>query len=147
MKDNSKKAIVYLSLGTNLGNRELTIEKAICLIEKKIGKIVKRSGFYHSLPWGFVSDNEFINIAACIKTSLLPREVLERAKEIETLLGRKQKTIEGKYQDREIDIDILLYNDIIIDEPDLKIPHPHMYERDFVMIPLREIFKDIPTLS
>ncbi len=142
MKENLPQAIVYLSLGANLGEKELTIEKAIFLIEKKIGKLVKRSGFYHSLPWGFKSENEFINIVACVKTSLLPREVLERAKEIESLLGRKQKSFEGKYQDREIDIDILLYNDISIDEPDLKIPHPHMYERDFVMIPLREIFQE-----
>lgn len=81
----------------------------------------------------------FVNAAVCVSTSLAPHAVLEATQAIECEMGRKVKSVNGQYHDRIIDIDILLYDDIKIDEPDLKIPHPLMHERDFVMKPLREI--------
>lgn len=130
---------VYLSLGANIGNRELTLLKAIELMEKQIGTVVCRSAFYETEPWGFESANSFINAAVCCSTALSPREVLERTQQIERELGRTAKSVDGHYHDRTIDIDILLYDDVTMDEPDLKIPHPLMYEREFVMTPLNEI--------
>ena len=122
-----------------MGDCRRTISDAIEEIEEQIGVVVRRSALYDTEPWGFKSDNRFVNAVVCCDTKLPPREVLERSKAIERKLGRVEKTVNGCYQDRVIDIDILLYDDIKVDEPDLKIPHPLMRERDFVMIPLREI--------
>lgn len=108
-------------------------------MEKQIGTVVRRSAFYETEPWGFESSNRFINAAVCSTTSLSPRGVLEATQRIERDLGRMSKSANGQYHDRVIDIDILLYDDIRVDEPDLKIPHPLMYEREFVMVPLKEI--------
>lgn len=130
---------VYLSLGSNLGNKEENIHKAIKKIEEQIGVVVRQSALIETEPWGFQSDNGFVNAAVCVETSLSPREVLHRTQAIERTLGRNHKSVNGIYHDRIIDIDILLYGDETIDEPDLKIPHPLMKERDFVMIPLEEI--------
>lgn len=130
---------VYLSLGSNLGDKEENIHKAIKKIEEQVGVVVRQSALIETEPWGFQSDNGFVNAAVCVETSLSPREVLHRTQAIERALGRNHKSINGIYHDRLIDIDILLYGDETIDEPDLKIPHPLMKERDFVMIPLEEI--------
>lgn len=130
---------LYLGLGANIGDCRRTISDAIEEIEEQIGVVVRRSALYDTEPWGFKSVNRFVNAVVCCDTKLTPREVLERSKAIERKLGRVEKTVEGCYQDRVIDIDILLYDDIKVDEPDLKIPHPLMHKRDFVMIPLREI--------
>ncbi|MCQ2222018.1 MAG: 2-amino-4-hydroxy-6-hydroxymethyldihydropteridine diphosphokinase [Prevotella sp.] len=130
---------VYLSLGSNLGDKEENIHKAIKKIEEQVGVVVRQSALIKTEPWGFQSDNGFVNAAVCVETSLSPREVLHRTQAIERALGRNHKSINGIYHDRLIDIDILLYGDETIDEPDLKIPHPLMKERDFVMIPLEEI--------
>lgn len=130
---------VYLALGTNLGDREDNICLAIRLIDMKIGNVVRQSSFYDTAPWGFCSTNRFLNAAVCCVTEKSPHEVLRISQEIERMLGRTQKSVNGQYHDRLMDIDILLYDDITVNEPDLKIPHPQMHERDFVMRPLREI--------
>lgn len=133
--------IVYFCLGANIGDREATLLKAIELMEKQIGTIVRRSAFYETEPWGFRSSNRFVNAAVCCTTQFSPRTVLELTQSIERELGRTEMSTGGCYHDRVIDIDILLYDDISVDEPDLKIPHPLMSERDFVMRPLSEIRK------
>lgn len=130
---------VYLSLGTNLGDRRCNIQTAVDLIGERIGVVVRVSSLYETEPWGFSSDNMFVNAAVCVSTSLSPRALLSETQIIERDMGRTFKSVNGQYHDRIIDIDILLYDDISLDEPDLKIPHPLMNERDFVMNPLREI--------
>ena len=132
---------VYLSLGSNLGDREQNLKRAICLIGERVGKVTRQSSFIETEPWGFRSDHRFMNAVILCETDKAPREVLETTQQIERELGRMQKTSHTShlYHDRPIDIDILLYDDINVDEPDLKIPHPLMQQRDFVMIPLREI--------
>ena len=132
---------VYLSLGSNLGHRRLTIWRAIRLIESQIGTVVRRSSFHETKPWGVQSVHPFINAAVCVETTMTPRQLLEKTQQIERELGRKTKSSKGVYHDRPIDIDILLYGDRVVDEDDLKIPHPLMYEREFVMLPLQEILE------
>ena len=128
---------VYLGLGSNQGDRNKQLARAIELIGERVGKVIRQSSIIETEPWGFTSGNKFLNCAIFIETELLPRKVLEVTKQIERELGRRYKGM--AYRDRPIDIDILLYDDITLDEPDLQIPHPLMFERDFVMIPLREI--------
>ena len=136
---------VYLGLGSNLGDREHHLTKAIRLIGERVGQVVRQSSFIETEPWGFASENKFMNAVILCETTQSPREVLRLTQQIERDMGRRKKTsLNSKrsslnYSDRPIDIDILLYDDLTVDEPDLKIPHPLMYERDFVMIPLKEI--------
>lgn len=133
--------MIYLSLGSNLGDKEGNILRAYALIEQRIGHIVRKSSLHRTEPWGFESSNDFLNSAIAIETSLTPRELLKETQRIEREIGRTAKTsADGSYQDRLIDIDILIYNDLIIDEPDLQIPHPLMNQRDFVLKPLKEIY-------
>ena len=142
---------VYLGLGSNLGDREEIIRKAISLIGERVGLVIRQSSLIETEPWGFESDNKFLNGVILCETTLTPRQVLRATQKIERFLGKLRKHSTRRhplsfiiyplsiYHDRPIDIDILLYDDLTIDEPDLKIPHPLMYERDFVMIPLKEI--------
>lgn len=130
---------VYLGIGTNLGDKERNILKAYDLIEKKVGRIVRRSSIYRTEPWGFQSENEFLNTVICVETELTPQQLLAQTQQIERQMGRKQKSRGGEYHDRVIDIDILLYGDETINEPNLVIPHLLMKEREFVMKPLGEI--------
>lgn len=135
---------IYLSLGTNLGDKEQNLLKAYTEIEKRIGEIISRSAFYVTEPWGFSSEHTFLNAACCVETSLTPRRVMEYTQQIERELGRTKKSVQGVYSDRLIDIDLLLCFDennlsIQINDPDLKIPHPLMQQRAFVMDPLKEI--------
>lgn len=136
---------VYLSLGTNLGDKEHNLLSAITEIERRIGPVRAQSAFLSTEPWGFESENTFLNAAVCVETELSPNALLRVTQQIERDMGRTEKsTINGQpstvtYHDRIIDIDILLYDDLHINTPKLTIPHPHMYERDFVLIPLREI--------
>ena len=138
---------VYLGLGSNLGDRVENIRKAVSLIQERIGEVVRSSSLIETEPWGFESDNRFLNGVILCVTTLTPRQVLKATQKIERELGRKKKTSPTAnrstltYHDRPIDIDILLYDDLTVDEPDLRIPHPLMHERDFVMIPLEEIRK------
>ena len=130
---------VYFSLGSNLGDKEENLRKAIEEINKLVGDVTRQSTFYVTEPWGFQSEHLFANAAICCTTVHTPREVLTLTQKIERKMGRGKKSVGGQYHDRIIDIDILLYDDITVDEPDLKIPHPLMRERDFVMKPLQEI--------
>ena len=132
---------VYLGIGTNIGDRRRNIAEAVRLIGERIGTVRRLSSLIETEPWGFTSSNMFVNAAACVDTSLTPRGVLEATQAIERELGRTRKSTDGQYHDRLIDIDILMYDDLHIDEPDLKIPHPLMHERDFVMRPLGEIYE------
>lgn len=132
-------ATVYLGLGTNLGDKEANLRTAIYKLQERIGKQVSLSSFYETAPWGFESDHSFLNAAIGLETSLSPIEILHITQEIEKELGRTQKSVNGSYSDRLIDIDILLYDTLVLQTPELTIPHPLMTERDFVMKPLIEI--------
>ena len=157
---------VYLGLGSNLGDSEVTILQAYEHIERLVGTIRRRSAFYRSEPWGFESVHEFVNSVILVETRLSPFAVLACTQYIEFVLGkRRQHATErthhsphggqegmgdilppqggleggGIYHDRPIDIDILLYDDLRLSTPWLTIPHPLMHERPFVMEPLRSI--------
>ena len=137
---------VCLGLGSNLGDRASLLERAIQLVSERVGEIACRSSFVETEPWGFESPNSFLNGVILCETRLTPHEVLEATQKIERELGKGQEHTTRRnqsqnpvYRDRPVDIDILLYDDLTTDEPDLKIPHPLMRERDFVMKPLREI--------
>lgn len=130
---------VYLGLGTNLGDKEANLKLAVEEIDKRVGKVTSLSAFYVTEPWGFSSENSFLNAACAVETSLSPFEVLSMTQEIERDLGRVKKTVNANYSDRPIDIDILLYDDIQVNTPELTIPHPLMHQREFVMKPLSEI--------
>lgn len=136
-------AKVYIGLGTNLGDKEQNLRTAVHKIEERIGKIVSLSAFYATAPWGFTSDNAFLNAAVCAETSLPPLEILSITQSVEQEMGRTHKSVNGEYKDRVIDIDLLLYDDLILDTPTLKLPHPLMQERAFVMEPLAEIAPDV----
>lgn len=129
-------------MGTNLGDKRKNIAETIKNIGELVGDVVRQSALYETEPWGFRSDNRFVNAAVCVDTQLSPRRLLEVTQRIEREMGRTLKSDGGEYHDRIIDIDILLYGDLHIDEPDLKIPHPLMHERDFVMTPLNEIMEE-----
>ena len=140
--------IVYLGLGSNLGQKRRNVRKAIRMISELIGAVERQSALFVSSPWGFSSSHEFVNAVVRCTTSLSPRELLEAVQHIERQMGKTASSVKGAdgrlldgqtYHDRIIDIDILLYDDITVSEPDLQIPHPLMQERDFVMIPLREV--------
>lgn len=132
---------VYLGLGSNIGNRKRNMREAVQYMESLIGTVTRQSALYETEPWGFESPNLFINMCVCVETPLAPRQLLEATQEIEKRMGRVGKSENHEYQDRIIDIDILLYDDLTVDEPDLKIPHPLMNKREFVMTPLNEILK------
>ena len=132
---------VFFSLGSNIGNRKQLIREAIALLDERVGRVTRESSLIETAPWGFYSPNKFINACVCCETSLNPRQILAVTQNIEREMGRVGKSKNGEYHDRIIDIDILLYDDLTVDEPDLKIPHLHMKERDFVMGPLREILE------
>ena len=134
---------LYFSLGTNLGDKEENLHLAVQRIEERIGRVISLSAFYATAPWGFSSENAFLNAALCVETQLSPLEILKITQEIEREMGRTYKSVNGIYSDRVIDIDLLLYDDLILDTPELKLPHPLMHERDFVMRPLVEIAPDI----
>ena len=130
---------VYLGLGSNLGDKAWNLSEAIRLIGERVGQVLRQSSFIETEPWGFQSDNSFLNAVILCETDKTPREVLLLTQQIERDMGRRQKSVSVGYIDRTIDIDILLYDDLTIDEPDLQIPHPLMHQRDFVMRPLEEI--------
>ena len=141
-------AEVYVGLGTNLGDKEQNLRDAVQKIEEQIGKVVSLSSFYVTSPWGFASENSLVNAAACVDTDLSPLEVLRETQLIERELGRTKKSVDGVYSDRLIDIDLLLYDDLVLSVTSpsgaaLNLPHPLMTERDFVMRPLAEIAPDV----
>lgn len=139
---------VYLGLGTNLGDKEQNLRIAVQKIKEQIGKVISLSAFHITSPWGFVSDHSFLNAVACVDTNLSPLEVLQKTQWIECELGRTHKSVNGVYSDRVIDIDLLLYDDLILSATsptgaELNLPHPLMAKRDFVMRPLAEIAPEL----
>ena len=131
--------IVYIAFGSNIGDRGAAIEEALNLIEQNEMKIVKRSKIYETEPYGYVDQPSFLNGAVEVETNLSCRDVLERLLSIENQIGRVR---EFKWGPRIIDLDIIFYNNEIYDEEDLKVPHPDMQSRDFVLKPLNDLCPD-----
>lgn len=129
----------YLGLGSNLGNRRRNLITAAALLAERAGDVLALSSFYETEPWGFVSENRFLNAALALETSLSPFDLLRLTQTIEREMGRAAKSAQGIYHDRLIDIDLLLYGDEVVRSAELEIPHPHLHERRFVLEPLREI--------
>ncbi len=136
-------AKVYLSLGTNIGNKKLHLDQAISLLSERVGTIVAKSTYYLTEPWKMQTTHKFLNAAVCIKTELSPLSLLFKLQEIEKFMGRTRKSSHNQYEDRIIDIDILLYDEINIKTFELTIPHPCMWERPFVLKPLTEIYPQL----
>ncbi len=136
---NSSSKKVYLSLGSNLGDRGGNMDAAELLIEQRVGKICSKSSRMENAPVGFVSQNSFINEVIEVDTALSPTDVLEATEGIETELGRKSKSRSGIYADRTMDIDIIYYGNEVYSSDRLTIPHPRMADRLFVLSPLNEI--------
>ena len=131
--------IAYLSLGTNIGRKEDNLRKALRALEQEIGTLLKCSSFIDTAPWGFDSTHRFLNAAVSFQTELQPLELLKVTQQIERKLGRNSKSHNGLYQDRIIDIDILFYDQQIIQTEELTLPHPLISQRRFVLEPLSEI--------
>lgn len=134
---------VYLALGSNLGNRAENLTLAIKEIGARIGTVVSCSGFFRTAPYGFESDNWFMNAAIEVRSSLLPIELLEQSQAIERSMGRKVRRDRMQpYTDRVIDIDFLFYGSTILQSEELTLPHPHLHERSFVLSPLNDIARE-----
>ncbi len=130
---------VYIILGSNIGGKRSYLDKACIEIEKAIGNIELHSSFYQTSPWGFESNDEFINKAIVVNTLLDPNDIMITLLEIESNLGRVREDNKDGYQSRTIDLDILLIDDLIIENDLLIVPHPRMKERKFVLVPLAEM--------
>ena len=128
--------IVFLQLGSNLGDRELLLQGAIVAIEERVGGLVKKSKVYESMPWRVEGQENYLNQILKVKTELQADEVLSVILDIEKNLGRIRLE---KWGERLIDIDIIFYNDSIIETAELCVPHKHMHERMFVLTPLHNI--------
>ena len=128
---------VFLGLGSNLGERESYLNNAVGLIGTSIGFISEKSGIYETEPWGFQSENNFLNMVIKVHTELKPGDLLKKIQGIEDKLGRVRNA--KQYASRTIDIDILFYANRVIEKPELTIPHPLIQDRRFVLVPLCEI--------
>ena len=128
---------VFLGIGGNLGDKQKNFDRAYKLIEIKLGQIIRKSSVYETPPWGFHAENVFWNQVIVIETILEAEELLWRIHEIEADFGRKRET--ERYSSREMDIDILYFNDDFFETKTLIIPHPRIHERRFVLVPLVEI--------
>ncbi len=139
--------IIYFGIGTNLGDREYNLSTALRLLDARVGTRMALSSIYRSQAQGFESENDFANIVAMYATGYSQEELLEITQEIERQMGRTQKSVDGIYHDRVIDIDLLLAYDkgvsITHQSATLTLPHPRMHERDFVMIPLSEVMRQL----
>ena len=129
----------YLSLGSNLGDRKQLLHTAINEIAERVGRVEAISSCIETEPVGFDSVHLFLNMAVRVMTELNPYELLKVLKQLERDLGRTRKSHDGVHYDRIIDIDILLYDNLEVNSEELQIPHPRMWERDFVIRPLKEI--------
>ena len=134
-----KGRVIYLGLGTNQGDKEENLKRAIEMLSLALGTYTSLSSFIETEPWGFESQNSFLNCVVAFRTTLPPMELLETTEKIERELGRTAKSNGGVYHDRIIDIDILLYGNETINTERLTVPHPLMHERNFVLTPLCEI--------
>ncbi|MGA7194973.1 MAG: 2-amino-4-hydroxy-6-hydroxymethyldihydropteridine diphosphokinase [Anaerolineales bacterium] len=127
--------IIYLALGTNLGDRSANLRAAIKALSPEI-KVIAESKVYETPPWGYENQPAFLNMAVKCETALEPESLLKRLKQLEVQLGREQSF---RWGPRLIDIDILFYDDLILESESLTIPHPSLHERAFVLVPLAEI--------
>ena len=142
--------LYYLSLGSNLGERERTLREALDLIGRQIGTLLRCSSLYYSAPWGFESEHPFCNLCCAVRTDLAPLDMLRATQAIERQLGRTEKSSDGEYHDRTIDIDLIRAFDDegkeiklqMSNAPLLSLPHPLWQQRDFVVEPMKEIFND-----
>jgi len=133
-------SVAYIGIGSNLGDREFNCKQAIGFIRQKGTTVIKESSPYETKPWGVTDQPLFLNMAIEIETDLKPFELLRTLKDIENEMGRKETFLWGP---RIIDLDILLYDNNIVDEEGLRIPHLHMQDREFVLRPLCEIAGDV----
>ena len=131
---------VYLGIGTNMGDREACLKVAIECIMESIGTVVRTSSVYETEPWGFSSNDQFLNMVAEVETALKPSGLLGRILMIEARMGRLRS--DTGYTSRLIDLDILLYGNKILNTKSLIVPHPRLHERKFVLVPLCEIAPD-----
>ena len=141
--------VIFLGIGTNLGDREANLRTALQLLHERVGECIACSSVYRSAPQGFVSENEFANMVVVSRTDHSPEEVLLITQQIEREMGRTEKSVNGVYHDRVIDIDLLqagignresgIQTQVECKTDTLTLPHPRMHERDFVMIPLHEV--------
>ncbi len=145
---------LYVGLGGNLGNREQLLSKAVEILTERMGELKSLSAFYETEPWGFHSDHSFLNAVAVFRTDKMPEEILRLTQTVERELGRFRKSTAQEYADRPIDIDLLLYGDMVLEEDfevpgadgvsmHLSLPHPLMHKRRFVMEPLVEIAPNV----
>ena len=135
-------AVAYLCLGSNIGDKLGYLQQAVKLLTAtNFVTIVRSSALYETEPWGNKDLDWFVNAVIEVKTKLSPRELLELCKNTEVQMGR-EKSSSSNYENRKIDIDILFYGDLIVDEPDLKIPHEHLHKRAFAIVPLLELIPD-----
>ncbi len=134
-------AKLFLLLGGNLGDKEQIFLNARIRLEEELGTIIQTSSVFETEPWGFQSDDLFWNQVIVIETGLPPLEILKKTKVIELELGRVRKA--ERYCSRSIDIDILFYDDLVLREPQLELPHPRIIGRRFVLEPLAEIAPDL----
>lgn len=135
-------AIAYIGIGTNMGDRQRNLDRAVDLLSSDRVVVKSLSGVYETDPWGFDSENRFLNMAACLETDISPEELLQYILSIENLMGRIRKGKE--YTSRIIDLDLLFYDNLVVESPLLTLPHPLLHKRDFVLKPLSDI---APTLK
>lgn len=128
-----------LHIGSNIGDLAVNLKEGVMLIEKYIGNIIAESKLYTTQAWGLQDQNDFLNKALIIETELSAHDLLTKCQEIESEIGRVKKV---KWGPRIIDIDIIFFDDLILETEDLVIPHPRMHERNFVLFPLAEIIPD-----
>jgi 2-amino-4-hydroxy-6-hydroxymethyldihydropteridine diphosphokinase len=131
--------IVYLALGSNLGNREENLKQAISSLSPQM-TVKEKSHVYETPPWGYEDQPRFLNQVLKAQTYLQPEQLLKHIKRLELALGRKGTFRNGP---REIDIDLLMYDDLVLNTPILALPHPHMHERGFVLLPMMDIAPDL----
>ena len=134
-----KEHIVYLALGTNLGDRMANLKQAISSLTPQLD-VKAKSQVYETPPWGFEDQPKFLNQVVKAKTYLDPESLLKHLKRLEVALGRQESFVNGP---RLIDIDILFYDDLVLNKPSLVIPHPRLHERGFVLLPLMDIAPDL----
>ena len=135
------KTIAYIALGSNLDNPKMQIQDAFAeLDEIENTRLLQTSSLYASAPWGYADQPDFVNAVASVETELSPQRLLEELLKIETWHGRERSFANAP---RTLDLDIALYGDEVVDEESLKIPHPRMHERAFVLVPLAEIAPDL----
>jgi 2-amino-4-hydroxy-6-hydroxymethyldihydropteridine diphosphokinase len=135
-------AQILLGLGGNVGDVRSTLDEAIALLADGVHvKLIARSSDYRTPPWGVTEQPPFVNCAILVETALSPRALLDRALTVERALGR-DRAKEQRWGPRTIDIDLIAYGDVAVDEPGLTLPHPRLFERAFVLVPLAEIVPD-----